>query len=482
MPSAGKRALALLLCLTTLSALSGCMSAELVTSQLTETVLPLPTPTLEATPTAFQTAAPTAAASEAVVATPTPLPPEPSPTQSPVPATPEASQPEATPAKTPAPAASTAAPMQEDPVIPAIPTAKEAMSAFSGHCLNELEEIASMRAELGVRDARSGKDSVIHFWRAGDGFAATYPCMDGEFFARYNEDLERVSCFYAPYPDGSAVKVPTIWHSYANEDGGWTLIALEVRLEEVEDLPRAAGFDPEDFGELVDVLCTVSGSGELQTREFILPARSVCYLDEERLCVYADEEREDVFWIDWRANETIYLQDIPDASVYYMDDDIVVWREAQQKLENGNIREQMVASTPDGERLWQLSVWKGESQVGRMADGTYYMTDISIEESDLLGDHPDGAVYFFSGKEPPELGYDQGKVYTAIHREIRDSYERENYNIAAYHGFDVEFLTPTRFQVIFSPYIRYLGENKDFGMDGEYIEVDDYICVFDVEM
>ena len=172
MPSAGKRALALLLCLTTLSALSGCMSAELVTSQPTATAQPLPTPTLEATPTAFQTAAPTAAASEAVVAAPTPLPPEPSPTQSPVPATPEASQPEATPAKTPAPAASTAAPAQEGPVIPAIPTAKEAMSAFSGHCLNELEEIASMRAELGVRDARSGKDSVIHFWRAGDGFAA----------------------------------------------------------------------------------------------------------------------------------------------------------------------------------------------------------------------------------------------------------------------------------------------------------------------
>ena len=34
MPSAGKRALALLLCLTTLSALSGCMSAELVAGQL----------------------------------------------------------------------------------------------------------------------------------------------------------------------------------------------------------------------------------------------------------------------------------------------------------------------------------------------------------------------------------------------------------------------------------------------------------------
>lgn len=40
MPSAGKRALALLLCLTTLSALSGCMSAELVAGRLTETVLP----------------------------------------------------------------------------------------------------------------------------------------------------------------------------------------------------------------------------------------------------------------------------------------------------------------------------------------------------------------------------------------------------------------------------------------------------------
>lgn len=55
MPSAGKRALAALLCLTTLSALSGCMSAELVAGRLTETVLPLPTPTAEAVPTTAPT-------------------------------------------------------------------------------------------------------------------------------------------------------------------------------------------------------------------------------------------------------------------------------------------------------------------------------------------------------------------------------------------------------------------------------------------
>ena len=72
MPSAGKRALAALLCLTTLSALSGCMSAELVAGRLTETVHP--TPTAEAAPTT----APTQSASTSLST------PELSPDRSPV--------------------------------------------------------------------------------------------------------------------------------------------------------------------------------------------------------------------------------------------------------------------------------------------------------------------------------------------------------------------------------------------------------------
>lgn len=137
MPSVGKHTLAALLCLTTLSALSGCMSAELVAGRLTETVLPLPTPTAEAVPTT----APTQSASTSLST------PELSPDRSPAPTL--SVEPSGA-----APSSATATPTARPGPTPTIPSGEEAMSHFDGLYLNEVDEIAAMREELGVRDDR----------------------------------------------------------------------------------------------------------------------------------------------------------------------------------------------------------------------------------------------------------------------------------------------------------------------------------------
>ena len=177
MPSAGKRALAALLCLTTLSALSGCMSAELVAGRLTETVHP--TPTAEAAPTT----APTQSASTSLST------PELSPDRSPVPTL--SVEPSGA-----APSSATAMPTARPGPTPTIPSGEEAMSHFDGLYLNEVDEIAAMREELGVRDDRIDQRNVIQLRCAGDRFGATYPCQRGTFYASYDENLQRLSLIH----------------------------------------------------------------------------------------------------------------------------------------------------------------------------------------------------------------------------------------------------------------------------------------------
>ncbi len=366
--------------------------------------------------------------------------------------------------------------------LPHVPTPREAMQALEGHFLNEQDEIAAMRAAWNVRDARADARSVVDLWRVGDGFAATYPCMDGEFYARYDEDLRRESFFYAPYPDGSRVVGPDITLSCADLDGGWSLVARGVDYEDVGDLPFAAGFAQEDFGEKVDVLCTVSGNGTLRTRELLLPTDRACALTENYLCLYADERKETAFWLDRRTNEVLDLGDIPPDAVRYLDDDIVVYVEGEMSGGEYRAEETLAARAPGGETLWRQAVRRGEGQVGRLQQGGGFITDVCIEQgADLLGDHPDGAVYFFSGTEAPTLGFAQGRIYPALN-EALGAFERENYEITCYNGYSVRFLSPTRFEAVLSPCIRYRGENDVFGRDGEYIDVHDYVCVLEVEL
>ena len=79
------------------------------------------------------------------------------------------------------------------------------------------------------------------------------------------------------------------------------------------------------------------------------------------------------------------------------------------------------------------------------------------------------------------FSFAQGRIYPALN-EALGAFEQENYEITCYNGYSVRFLSPTRFEAVLSPCIRYRGENDVFGRDGEYIDVHDYVCVLEVEL
>lgn len=459
MPSAGKRALAALLCLTTLSALSGCMSAELVAGRLTETVLPLPTPTAEAVPTT----APTQSASTSLST------PELSPDRSPAPTL--SVEPSGA-----APSSATATPTARPGPTPTIPSGEEAMSYFDGLYLNEVDEIAAMREELGVRDDRIDQRPVIQLWCAGDRFGATYPCQRGTFYASYDENLQRTGCFYLPQ---ELYQGYSIGWSAPQEDGTWHFSLEEYPLSKVEaDTMRITGFDEEDFGETVELLCTVSATGEMLKQECIAPQGHLGSLFGNILHVKNMEEE----WIvvDLRTNTEIDIGKHSLGHMVHIDDDLVVWwvSSVSEGYEVDNI---LACSTIIGREMWRLQVPFDEDHVGSMEDGTYYITDTYLEEFEYYADHYDAPVYFFRADVDPYLAYEEGEVYAALKRTL-NSMAEDGFTFSAPGGYSFHFRTPTSFRAIFHPYSGYLGKNGEYSPYGEFVDVMDYICVLDVEM
>ena len=263
MRNAEMRALAALLCLTTLAALSGCMSAELVAGRLTETVLPLPTPTAEAAPTIaptqntsldLSTPAPSPAGSSSSAATPTAAPSD-------------SVQSSATASPPPAPTTS-----------PKRPSREEALEILGGPRLNEDEEIASLCAEWGVQDERIGPGATILMKDEGNGcWSAEIWLRYGAFFVRYDENLRRTSGFYLRDEEFMGYKIGNIT---SLEGENWEVVLLDVPREEApEDFPLIAGFDESDLGDTVNLLCLLSDDGEV-LGGYVAPAEWIAMLSE----------------------------------------------------------------------------------------------------------------------------------------------------------------------------------------------------------
>ena len=263
MPSAGKHTLAALLCLTTLSALSGCMSAELVAGRLTETVLPLPTPTAEAAPTIAPTQSPSLDLS------------------TPVPSPAESSSPAATPTAAPSDSVQSSATASPTPVPTTSPkhsSREEALEILGGPRLNEDEEIASLCAEWGVQDERMGRGAAIRMKDEGNGcWSAEIWLRYGVFFVRYDENLRRTSGFYLRDEEFMGYKIGNIT---SLEEENWEVVLLDVPREEApEDFPLIAGFDESDFGDTVNLLCLLSDDGEV-LGGYVAPAEWIAMLSE----------------------------------------------------------------------------------------------------------------------------------------------------------------------------------------------------------
>ena len=238
---------------------------------------------------------------------------------------------------------------------------------------------------------------------------------------------------------------------------------------------RITGFDEEDFGETVELLCTVSATGEMLKQECIAPQGHLGSLFGNILHVKNMEEE----WIvvDLRTNTEIDIGKHSLGHMVHIDDDLVVWwvSSVSEGYEVDNI---LACSTIIGREMWRLQVPFDEDYVGSMEDGTYYITDTYLEEFEYYADHYDAPVYFFRADVDPYIAYEEGEVYAALKRTL-NSMAEDGFTFSAPGGYSFHFRTPTSFRAIFFPYSGYLGENSS---DEEFVDVMDYICVLDVEM
>ena len=284
-----RRILAALLCLTTLSALSGCMSAELVAGRLTETVLPLPTPTAEAAPTI----APTQSTS-LDLSTPVPSPAESSsPTATPTAAPSDSAQPSDS-----VQSSATASPTPVPTTSPKRPSREEALEILGGPRLNEDEEMASLCAEWGVQDERRNPAVAFEMTQDGSGcWSAEIELKHGYFYARYDENLRRTSSFYIRDSELQGQKVDWV---QALQGENWCLVMHDVPREKVpREWPKIAGFEDEKFGDTVDLICLLSDWGEI-LGGYIVPIGSRILLFEDDAVLH--DEKDESFIVDLRTN------------------------------------------------------------------------------------------------------------------------------------------------------------------------------------
>ena len=251
MPSAGKRALALLLCFIALGSLTGCGL------QITIDIAPAATPTVLPTSTPSgneETSGATAIASAVPTAT--------SPVDTNITVTPAA-----TASTTPTAAASatqppTASPPPAPTTSPKHPSREEALEILGGPRLNEDEEIASLCAEWGVQDERQSPGVAFRMRADGEGrWSAMVLLKHGSFYARYDENLNRTGSFYIRDEEFMGYK---IGNTSPLDGKNWEVVLRDVPREKVpEGFPLIAGFEESEFGETVDLLCLLSDRGEV---------------------------------------------------------------------------------------------------------------------------------------------------------------------------------------------------------------------------
>ena len=287
MPSAGKRALALLLCLTALVSLTGCGL------QITIDIAPTATPTVLPTSTPAgneETSGATAIASAVSTAT--------SPVDTNIIVTPAA-----TASTTPTAAASatqppTASPPPAPTTSPKHPSREEALEILGGPRLNEDEEIASLCAEWGVQDERRNPAVAFEMTQDGSGcWSAEIELKHGYFYARYDENLRRTSSFYIRDSELQGQKVNWV---QALQGENWCLVMHDVPREKVpREWPKIAGFEDEKFGDTVDLICLLSDWGEI-LGGYIVPLGSRILLFEDDAVLY--DEKDESFIVDLRTN------------------------------------------------------------------------------------------------------------------------------------------------------------------------------------
>ena len=287
MPSAGKRALALLLCFIALGSLTGCGL------QITIDIAPTATPTVLPTSTPSgneETSGATAIASAVSTAT--------SPVDTNITVTPAA-----TASTTPTAAASatqppTASPTPVPTTSPKRPSREEALEILGGPRLNEDEEMASLCAEWGVQDERRNPAVAFEMTQDGSGcWSAEIELKHGYFYARYDENLRRTSSFYIRDSELQGQKVDWV---QALQGENWCLVMYDVPREEVpREWPQIAGFEDEKFGDTVDLICLLSDWGEI-LGGYIVPLGSRILLFEDDAVLH--DEKDESFIVDLRTN------------------------------------------------------------------------------------------------------------------------------------------------------------------------------------
>lgn len=434
-------ALALLLCIATLATLTGC------NLHITINIAP------ETTPTALPTAAPQ----------PTPTETE----KSPVPSV--ASSPSVTPTPSATPTAVTpTASVQPTPTPVPDPSLSGVMDAVRGRWLSIPDELAQMRAQLGVEGENVIASADIPIRTAEEGYWGNFELMDGTFCARYDENLQRTSCFYLEKNHCQGFRAQQV---LAQEEN-WLMVLQDVPAADVPaGTTPISGYAAERFGKTVDVLCTVSNNGEILEYQYIFP-RGCVYRVIADFVLLGDEKEDVTLVVDLRTNTQIDLSKDIVKNIRYIDDDIVICREYMTSDSYGNVTEHMVGYTPSGKELWKLGVPFRANHVERMADGTYYMTATSREEKDYYIDAHDENVYFFKHDETPKLAHKKGQVYAAIKENLRQ-WEKNGYEFSIPSGYSLCFLSPDTIRVTADIYVSY---------EDEYFDVPDNICVWDFEI
>lgn len=433
------RKCALVLCLTALFFLTGCGLQITIDVAPTATPLALPTSTsaaTEETPTAPATASapPTGtAAADPILATPAPT----------APVTPTAAA-TTTPTATPAP---TTTPAQSDE-----PSWAGASAAFGTRLLRIPEEIAEMRAQLGINGGDEEEDPVAYLLPVGDGYSCRFLTEKGTFYARYDAEMQRISCFYLEndclqgYP---AEKVRDL-------EENWQILVGDVPAANVPaDTPRIQGVAADRFGKNVDVLCMVSDDGEILEYQYVFPQGSVDRWTEDYVILREDGKIACV--VDLHNNVRKEIGEIPQGSLLYIDDRVMICEEGYTTDENWHTTYHIAGYTLAGEKLWTLDVPRGAGSVDLMEDGIYSMTATHREEKDYYIDAHDEAVYFFRADEAPWLAYEKGTVFGAI-KEALSEREKNGYGFSLLDGYTLYFLAPDTICVIGDLSIFYNGE------------------------
>ncbi len=430
MPSAGKRALALLLCFIALGSLTGCGLQITIEIAPTATPMVLPTSTpaaAEETPTAPATAS---------------VPPTSTAAADPIPATPATTT---VPTATPAPS--------ETPAQADEPSWAGASAAFGTRLLRIPEEIAEMRAQLGIKGGdEEEEDPVAYLLPIGDGYSCRFLTEEGRFYARYNAEMQRISCFYLENDCFQGYSVDRVRDLEEN----WQILVRDVPAANVPaDTPRIQGVAADRFGKNVDVLCMVSDNGEILEYQYVFPQGSVDRWTEDY--VILREDGKIAFVVDLRNNVRKEIGEIPQGCLLYIDDRVMICEEGYTTDENWHTTYHMAGYTLAGEKLWTLDVPRGAGSVDLMEDGIYSMTATHREEKDYYIDAHDEAVYFFRADEAPWLAYEKGTVFGAIEEALSER-EKNGYGFSLLDGYTLYFLVPDTICVIGDLSIFYNGE------------------------